>query len=499
MKLVCIYFYLFFFLFCSCTSVKKLNEKITVQKHDSTALKKDLAVLKTALEEAHPGLYWYTSKFKIDSIFNRVESQLKQPLTSREFFRLTAPAVTVIRDGHTRMIMPGIRKTDKEIESDKKKGKAPLSQFSFKIINTKLFITANRSSDSSLFKGSEIKFIDHIPVAELLNNLSSIFSSDGFNETFKNRYLEKQLNGLYRTYYNKVDSVVLTENGKDHLVTFYKEPADTSALFKKLKKIKEEEKDKRKYRGFDENDEPLLDLRIVSERPSTAVLKVRSFSFSGDDHRRFFKEAFQEIKDRNIQNVILDLRFNPGGKLSACKTLFSYLTNREYRFLGLPQVKDKWYSSRKYFDNRVILNIQNLFMVKKTRTGYTARLRGVKASKPNPLHYEGNLYVLINGYSFSASSLLAANLYGINRGTFIGEETGGGFNKCAAGIIPLVTLPETRVKLRLPLIQISPAITRDIEGHGVFPHHTVIPDLEDILNNKDTELDYTFKLIAQGK
>ena len=109
------------------------------------------------------------------------------------------------------------------------------------------------------------------------------------------------------------------------------------------------------------------------------------------------------------------------------------------------------------------------------------------------------MYVLINGYSFSASSLLAANLHGINRAVFIGEETGGGYNKCTAGIIPLLTLPETRVKLRLPLIKIAPAKTRDLEGRGVLPDYPVTPTLSHIVNNKDTELDFTLKLIAEGK
>lgn len=486
-------------MFSSCTSIKKVNYKITTQKYTPQELKKDLTVLRNALDEAHPGLYWYISKAKLDSTFSAVENKIEHPLTSAEFYRLTAPVVTEIRDGHTRLILPGIRKTDKEKEIEKKKGKAPLSQFSYKLINNKLYIITNTSSDSSLVKGSELKKIDDLPVTEVVNNLKSLFSSDGYNETFKDRYLEKQLSGLFKTYYQKSDSIKLTVNGKDHLINYYKKPAD-STLKKDKKTIltQKKEKEKKRYKGFDENDEPLLDLNIIAGT-KTAVLKVRAFSFTGDDHKRFFEEAFVEIKRKDINKVILDLRYNPGGKLNACKSLFSYLTNRKFIFLSDPQVKDKWYPSRKYFDNKFILNILNVFFVKKNRTGYQARLNGVKPSKPNELHYDGDLYILINGYSFSASSLLAANLHGIKRGIFIGEETGGGYNKCTAGIIPLVTLPETRVKLRLPLVKIAPAKTRTLEGRGILPDYPVSPTLDDLLNKKDTELDFTLKLIAEGK
>lgn len=484
----------------SCTSTKKLNYKISTQKHNPEELRRDLKVLKEALIEAHPGLYWYVSGSEVDSIFNEVESKINKPLTSSEFYKLTAPAVAKIRDGHTRLILPGIRKSEKEKDADKKKGKPPLSQFKYKIIEDKLYIIDNKSADTALIKGSEIGKIDGKPVKEVLSKLGSLFSSDGYNETFKNRYTERQLSGLYKTYYNRSDSIKLTVKDKNHLITYFKSPVDSTALKdKKLQNRLRQDKEKRRYKGFDENNEPLLGLKIIPGDNKIAILKVKSFSFSGDDHKRFFEEAFKEIRNNNIEKLILDLRYNPGGKLSTCKMLFSYLTNKESAFLSDLEVRDKWYPSRKYFDNRFILDIQNAFLVKRSGHGYKARLKGVKAVAPNKLHYNGDLYVLINGYSFSASSLLAANLHGINRAVFIGEETGGGYNKCTAGIIPLVTLPETRVKLRLPLIKIAPAKTRDLEGRGVFPDYKVLPTLDDLLSNKDSELDFTLKLIAEGK
>ena len=73
----------------SCTSTKKLNYKISTQKHNPEELKRDLKVLKEALIEAHPGLYWYVSGSEVDSIFNEAENKIDKPLTSSEFYKLT--------------------------------------------------------------------------------------------------------------------------------------------------------------------------------------------------------------------------------------------------------------------------------------------------------------------------------------------------------------------------------------------------------------------------
>ena len=243
--------YLLIIISASCTSTKKLNYKVSTEKHNPEELKRDLGVLKDALVEAHPGLYWYVSQNEIDSIFSTVENKIDKPLTSSEFYRLAAPVVAKLRDGHTRLILPGIKKSEKEKEADKKKGKTPLNQFKFKIIDDKLFVIENKSADSSLLKGSEVKRIDGKQVKEVLSNLESLFSSDGFNETFKNRYTERQLGGLYKTYYSKTDSIKLTTNSKDHLITYFKSAVDSTALKdKKLQSRLRQEKEKRRYKGF---------------------------------------------------------------------------------------------------------------------------------------------------------------------------------------------------------------------------------------------------------
>ena len=51
-------------------------------------LKEDFRIYRQALEEAHPGLYWYRTKFEMDSIFETASAAVGNSMTEREFFSL---------------------------------------------------------------------------------------------------------------------------------------------------------------------------------------------------------------------------------------------------------------------------------------------------------------------------------------------------------------------------------------------------------------------------
>jgi C-terminal processing protease CtpA/Prc len=97
---------------------------------------------------------------------------------------------------------------------------------------------------------------------------------------------------------------------------------------------------------------------------------------------------------------------------------------------------------------------------------------------------------LINGGSFSASCILSSNLKGSGRALFVGEETGGAFNGTVAGIMPVVTLPESKLNLRLGLALIQPHYKTEIVGRGIFPDVSIKPTLQDRINGNDPELNW---------
>lgn len=67
---------------------------LEIPVYSPVQLQEDFTVLKGALEDIHPGLYWYTSKNEMDSIFEHVYSTLTTATDELSYFRKLAPIIS---------------------------------------------------------------------------------------------------------------------------------------------------------------------------------------------------------------------------------------------------------------------------------------------------------------------------------------------------------------------------------------------------------------------
>lgn len=511
MKHLAFYFSMSIVLLCSCVAKKKYNQKLS-EKHAPQELKEDLNIIQTSLEKAHPGVYWYISKEKLDAEFDSLSNQLKDSLTSLEFYRVAAPLVSSIKCGHTRLLYPGLKYSKTQKDSLENKGQLPLALLDYFVLNDSLFVKKVNDADEKVLKpGMQILKINGESADQVIKKEEKYFSSDGYNTTFYPQVLNKSFANYYYAAFPKADSVNFLIQDADHVFAYTlkrhseKKPKHQLSKEEKLqrKKISHEKKEfirKNRYRGVDENRQALLDFKIDTNLKSTAILTVKSFAFPHNNFHRFFRESFKKIKEQNIQNLILDLRGNGGGNLMSCNLLFRYLYDKPYQYTGRASMSTRYFPTAKYADHFLVNTQRGIFpliFVKKDGLGYYSKLPTDKLKKPKKNVYQQNLYVLINGYSFSATSLLAANLQEAKRGVFIGEETGGGYNQCTAGSIPYLNLPHTALKLRLPLKVIRPLLQRTLAGRGIFPEYPVKTTLNDILQKRDEMMLQAEALINQ--
>lgn len=63
----------------------------------------DFDLMRHALEEAHPGLYRYSTKAQIDRGFDAQRAKLSGPMTRARFEAVVAETLALIRCGHTKM------------------------------------------------------------------------------------------------------------------------------------------------------------------------------------------------------------------------------------------------------------------------------------------------------------------------------------------------------------------------------------------------------------
>src|SRR6185369_11476709 len=81
----------------------------------------------------------------------------------------------------------------------------------------------------------------------------------------------------------------------------------------------------------------------------------------------------------------------------------------------------------------------------------------------------------------------------------VGEETGGGAYGNTAWLIPDVTLPETKIRFRLPLFRLVIDKNYPKNGKGVQPEVEVTPTVDAVRRGADYKLDKVIEMIREDK
>jgi C-terminal processing protease CtpA/Prc len=218
----------------------------------------------------------------------------------------------------------------------------------------------------------------------------------------------------------------------------------------------------------------------------TAFLTLNTFEH-GYHLRRFFRHSFKEMKNRNIKNLVIDVRSNGGGEANLSTRLTRYLINKRFK------VADSLYTIRRhspydrYINNGFIYEMLSLVASRKRTDGkyHFGYFERHYYSPFRKFHFDGNVYILTGGNSFSATCLFAGALKGQSNVTIVGEETGGGYYGNTAWMIPDVTLPNTKVRFRLPRFRLVVDRQREKNGRGVLPDVLALPTIEAIGKGQD--------------
>jgi hypothetical protein len=235
-------------------------------------------------------------------------------------------------------------------------------------------------------------------------------------------------------------------------------------------------------------------------KDSTAIMTIRTFWFEDKttNFEKFLQDSFREIRQRKIQSLIIDLRDNEGGKDSYGALLYSYLTNQSFDYYK--QIRTNTDKKFSFSDHAELpwyfWGYRQLIGKNKEGQFVWKRHDNLKKQQPQDDAYQGDVYVLINGRSFSVTSEFAAVAYSNSRATFIGQETGGGYKGDNSGFFAIVTLPHSGFILGIPLWHYEMAVKNTNENTGgVKPHYQVNRDIRDVLNNTDREIQTALDII----
>jgi C-terminal processing protease CtpA/Prc len=104
----------------------------------------------------------------------------------------------------------------------------------------------------------------------------------------------------------------------------------------------------------------------------------------------------------------------------------------------------------------------------------------------------------MNGGSFSTTCEFLSNLHYNKRATFVGEEAGGGYYGNTSGPTIVVTLPNTKGRLFVPLRTYYLAVKDGIPNRSILPDYEVKPSISDLLSGTDTAMSRAMELAKRN-
>ncbi len=410
-------------------TTQEINQMITETNNtlevvlDSKAYTKeellsDFDQFKRIIESSHPKLY--TDKDKLEALIEEKKNQIRDGMTELDFYRLLSPIATVLNCGHTNVSLS--QATESTLFQE---------QVMFPLylhwIGEKAYVTQNTLSDD-LPIGAEILSINGKTMSEIKAILLDNFPADGENLSRKTFLLNHIFNYFY---------ALIIEANSSFDVVYRPTPegdTDTATLTG--------------VSSSQFNDKIVSDW-IDYEMPfkgefenGYATLTFYSFypegKFTITDYNTFIDHFFTEIKEQNINKLILDVRENSGGDPNITSHLFSYLANFEQPY---------------FVDHGV---------------GYYRTLYNNVPLAEN--HFSGKLAILMDGMSFSSTGHLLALLKYQDIGTYFGEESGGSF-ACTDSSQNFV-LTNTRLQFH------SSTSVWEVMVDGLTPGRGILPDFQ---------------------
>ena len=474
--------------FFSCSVSRNYNPD---KKYSKESLQQDYSLLRNILEKKHPSLYWYTPKDSMNYYFDAGYNAITDSMTELQFgWKILAPLTAAIHCGHTSFTMS---KGWKHFIKNKTIPSFPLY---LKVWKDTMMVIGNLNRNNELIKtGSFITSINGMKTSDIIKYMFKYMVEDGYSENVNYirlsadfPYFHRNIFGLYKNY--QVEYTDTNGIQKNVLLPFYSPAPDSVKKEKKRNKIK-----KRQITRT----QKLENIRSLEYDSSFALMTVNGFSNGHLKH--FFRKSFRELRKNKTKNLVIDIRANGGGDIIKSVLLARFLRNMPFK------VADSAYSKSgnlrpytKYISAGFLNNIGMAFVTHKERDGkyhfgYWER-HTFKPKRKN--HFKGKVFVLTNGLTFSASSLFCSEVKGQDNITLVGEVTGGGWYGNSGIMIPNITLPNTKMKVRLPVFRLVQYDHVSVKGTGVIPDIYIGPNWRDILKGVDTKVERVKEIINKN-
>ena len=479
----------------SCSSSRKTYNP--QYKYPPAELQADYSLFRHILESSHPSIYWYTTKDSMDYYFEQGFQTLHDSLTEIQFRDVLAYVISKLDCGHTSV--KGSKAFNRYIDT----ASSLAFPFALKFWSDTMVISANlRRKDPLLQRGTIVTSINGYTARALKDTLFNYITTDGYSMSGK--YQSLSTGFAFANLYKNV--IGLTDSFDIHYIDSlgfesqtYVKPYDFRADTMNKKTLSHGPPAKGSGK---KKEKPTFYLSSVNLQLDT-VMKTGFMTvttFDRSNHlRKFFKNSFRELQENHIKNLIIDVRSNGGGDAGLSTLLTRYIADHKFKLADSLYTIKPPAEYKKYIQNGFWYGLLVSAVTRKGKDGklHFRYFEKHYYSPKEKYHYDGQVFILIGGNSFSATTLFAGDLKGQKNVTLVGEETGGGYYGNTAWIIPDVTLPNTGLRFRLPRFRMVVSRDRLKNGRGILPDVWVLPTSEAIRDGIDFKAMKVRELISQ--
>lgn len=393
----------------------------------------DIDALIYGLSQVHPDIFSVCRQEDLLSAVNQAKASLPDSITPMQLYRLAAPIVAMIGDGHTNLIFPYKSVFTKELK------RFPV----YVDILTDHSIICTTSLDSIIGSGDRILSVNNVSADSIINAMMPFVS--GERPHFKISRIDAMFQSLFQMLYAADNYEVKYQPKGSKIVLSHTFPATT---FDEIKKRCPSTKTGKKTKKYSYTIDSVNNVAVMDFREFHDIERMEQFADS----------MFNDLSAKNISNLIIDIRNNGGGNSRVGDVLLRYISPESFIQMDKVLVRITPLTSKLMGES----GIEPTFAFYDIDSTQYIKPRSLEEG-----HYTGIVYLLTSNKTFSSAGSFAWAFKECDMGKVIGEETGG-MNVCYGDILKY-TLPISKLASSVSFKRFWQLRANENDIHGTLP------------------------------
>ncbi len=472
------------------TSFVAPGEIITPEILTPEQAQEDFNILMDAYVELFPSFYDIVTPEQFEEFKKTSLAKLQSDISYKDFWNViwSSTSTELAHDSHLSLLTPN---PWEPVDGDEYKGNLLLGA-----IGDSLFVTQALEGGRHLL-GKQVDSLDNESASDVIRRIEGM--TTGYDADVRSKIDRLGLVAWNRIYHNRLTEPRTTRvkfsDGTEYVDVWHRGHGGkySPALSYELDYYK------RMLQSYSRN----WDFKDLND--STVLLTVNTFTLNDVEVDDIVSKIGENVQK---ENMIIDLRLNPGGHVSALNKLLSVFIDttsvslNQYAMVN----SNASYKSFKYSLNydQSIVPFAEFKQIEGKKGFYADSEYPVNDIVPDSLvHYPGKVYILTSDQSCSAATVFASVLVRNHRAVTVGRETGTAYHYVTAMKFADIQLPNSKIQVHIPLVkEVFDDVVNDRVpyGRGLLPDYEVPVTYEEFFTAKnDIILEKALELITEGK